>query len=228
MTDPGSPEIPGTPAMSTCVVDRQDVYKYTDQAPGTGTSSGQGWIPTWNEETGSTSTSCNPSASIMPLNNSKDEIIAKIDSFGASGMTAGALGTAWAWHMLSPNWATIWPSDSTPRPYSELTELNSKGEPKLRKIAILMTDGEYNYYGGSNRPTSEVSAHAQQICKKMKDHGITVYTVGFNIGSSGWAFDTMSDCATSPSHFFNSSSGDELRQAFREIALQISTLRIAR
>jgi Flp pilus assembly protein TadG len=228
MTDPGSPAIPGTPAMSTCVVDRQDVYKYTDQTPGTGPASSRGWIPTWNEENGSTSTNCTPWATVMPLSNDKDALKSRIDSFSSSGMTAGALGTAWAWHMISPNWATIWPATSTPRPYSELTEMNSKGEPKLRKIAILLTDGEYNYYGGNSANTSQVSAHAQQICNKMKEAGITVYTIGFEIGTSGWAFNTMRDCATSPSHFFNSSSGDELRQAFREIALQISTLRITK
>ena len=29
-------------------------------------------------------------------------------------------------------------------PYSDLTVLNAKGMPKLRKIAVLMTDGDYN------------------------------------------------------------------------------------
>lgn len=228
MTDPGSPAIPGTPAMATCVVDRQDTYRYTDQEPGTGTTGGPGWIPTWNEAVNSSSTNCSPTATIVPLSNNKDALKSAINSFSSDGMTAGALGTAWAWHMISPNWSQIWPTTSRPRPYSELTELNDKGEPKLRKIAILMTDGEYNQYGGKSGTATTVSTHAKNICQQMKATGITVYTVGFDIGNTGLAHDTLSDCATSPSHFFNTTTGDELRQAFREIALQISTLRIAK
>jgi len=34
--------------------------------------------------------------------------------------------------MLSPNWANIWPADCTPAAY---------GTAKLRKIAVLVTDG---------------------------------------------------------------------------------------
>ncbi len=120
------------------------------------------------------------------------------------------------------------PTTSTPRPYSELTQLNDKGEPRLRKIAILMSDGEYNQYDGKSGSASTVSNHAKQICTAMKNTGITVYTVGFAIGTSGTAFNTLRDCAKDTSHFFNTSTGEELRQAFREIALQISTLRIAR
>ena len=37
--------------------------------------------------------------------------------------------------MLSPNWASLWSSASQPKAY---------GTADLRKIAILMTDGEYN------------------------------------------------------------------------------------
>ena len=220
-TDPGTP---ATPAMATCVVDRTDSHKYTDKAPGPGA-----WIPTWNESNSSYAgqTSCTPSVTIMPLTNDKDALKSHIDSFWSSGMTAGALGTAWAWHMISPDWASIWPLASQPAPYSDLTRLNSRGEPVLRKIAILLTDGVYNQYAGSYS-SGAVSTHAKQICTAMKAKGITVYTIGFAIGSSGTAYDTMRDCATTPSHFFNSSSGEELRQAFREIALQISTLRISK
>ena len=60
-------------------------------------------------------------------------VIVHIDSPG--GTTAGQLGTAFAWYMLSPNWADIWPADSKPAAY---------GTAKLRKIAVLMTDGAYN------------------------------------------------------------------------------------
>ena len=87
----------------------------------------------------------------------------------------------------------------------------------------LMTDGEYNkkYSGASS------ADQARAICSNMKNTGITVYTVGFQISQGGEAYQTMQQCATSTSHFFNSTTGDELRQAFREIALQVVTLRLS-
>ena len=61
----------------------------------------------------------------------------------------------------------------------------------------------------------------------MKNQGIVIYTVGFEIGTSGSAYDTMQQCASSSDHFYNASNGDELRMSFRDIAMQVSTLRLA-
>lgn len=52
----------------------------------------------------------------------------------------------------------------------------------------------------------------------MKAAGIAVYTVGFALGGSQTAIDTLRNCATSSGYFYNSTTGDELRQAFRDIA----------
>jgi hypothetical protein len=57
----------------------------------------------------------------------------------------------------------------------------------------------------------------------MKAKGIEVYTVGFQLDNQT-AIDTLSKCATDASHFYNSSTGDALKAAFRDIALKISTL----
>jgi hypothetical protein len=57
----------------------------------------------------------------------------------------------------------------------------------------------------------------------MKAAGVEVYTVGFQLDSQ-IAIDTLSSCATDASHFYNSTSGDALRQAFRDIALKISSI----
>jgi hypothetical protein len=61
----------------------------------------------------------------------------------------------------------------------------------------------------------------------MKAAGITVYTVGFDLGGNQTAIDTLRTCATSSEHFYNAKTGDELRLCFRDIALKISTLRLA-
>ena len=60
----------------------------------------------------------------------------------------------------------------------------------------------------------------------MKAKGIKVYTVGFDLQGDTNAISTLSNCASDASHFYNASSGDALKAAFRDIALKISALRI--
>ena len=123
---------------------------YTDAAPaGTSTYVGKGYFGT------NTDTSCGVANytdtevnSIFPLTNDTTTLKRRIDKLTTAGSTAGQLGTAWAWYLLSPKWNTVlqqaFPTSNAAAPYSDLTTLNSKGQPKLRKIAVLMTDGDYN------------------------------------------------------------------------------------
>jgi hypothetical protein len=159
---------------------------------------------------------------IVPLSSDKIVLKAAINVLPTSGGTAGHLGTAWSWYLLSPKWSEVWSASSKPVGYGKLTQLNDDGQPILRKIAVFMTDGEFNTkYSGDSRTTQ-----ARAICAKMKNAGIEVYSVDFEISVGGEADTTMAQCATSNGHYYNASSGDALRQAFRDIALKISTLRL--
>ena len=206
-----------------CVVERTGAQAATDKAPtGAGT-----WLTTWNDATGSNSTSCTPSATIVPLTKDRTTLKGTIDGFKASGTTAGHLGTAFAWYLLSPNWSNVWPASSKPANY---------GTPKVKKIAILMTDGEYNtllgkqYSDGSAQATTAL-ANALALCTAMKkntlssDPNIEIYTVGFQLDTT--ASKTMlKSCATKADHYYETSTGDGLKSAFRDIALKISKLRL--
>lgn len=197
-------------ANRKCVKERSNNNRYTDEAPG----SSNGYFNHKNGNCGS---------EIVPLTSNKADLNDAIDDLPTSGSTAGHLGTAWSWYLLSPKWNSVWPSASQPKPYSMMSQLNEDGQPLLRKIAVLMTDGEYNKkYSGSNSPTQ-----ARAICANMQAAGIEVYAVGFEIAPNGTADQTMSLCATSPDHYYNAENGDALRSAFRDIALKISTLRIS-
>ncbi len=203
----------GTGDSRTCVRERTTSDRYTDAPPGSGN-----YFTAW-----TSSSACAPNKPIMPLTNDKATLKSRIDSFGASGTTAGHLGTAWAWYMLSPNWNGLWPSSSDARPYSEITAKGEHGQPLLQKIAVLMTDGEYNQnYSGSDSTTQ-----ARAICANMKAKGILVYTVGFQIAAGGQADTTMKQCATDSTYYYSAGDGDTLRMAFRDIALKIATLRLA-
>ncbi len=189
----------------------------TDAAP-TNTAT---FLPTWNDATGTTSTSCNPSATIVPLTTDREKLKTAIDGFKASGYTAGQLGTAMAWYLISPNWKNVWPKASEPTPY---------GTAKVDKIAVLMTDGVYNTlqgqsYGDNSTEATTALNQAKALCTGMKGKSITVYTVGFNLDSTA-AKNMLKSCATSNDHYYDTSGGDALKAAFRDIALKISKLRL--
>jgi hypothetical protein len=58
----------------------------------------------------------------------------------------------------------------------------------------------------------------------MKTKGVTVYTVGFALGGNQTAISTLNQCATDAGKFYNADDGEELKEAFRDIALKISKL----
>jgi len=200
--------------VAPCVKDRKGSNAYTDTAPGSGS-----WIPDYE------TTDCRPAASIVPLTSNKTTLKSTITSLVANGGTAGALGTQWAWYMISPKWATIWGTASAPSPYADLTTLNSNGAPKLKKFAVLMTDGDYNFMSAEPTSTSTVNSAAVSICSGMKTAGITVYTVGFEL-TNNTAKTMLTSCASSSDKFYDASSEAALIAAFRDIALKISSLRL--
>ena len=128
----------------------------------------------------------------------------RIDKLMTGGSTAGHLGTAWAWYLLSPNWNTVlqqaFPSIARRGTLQRPDATNSKGQPKLRKIAVLMTDGDYNinYCKGveaknsdqtpdinCNSENGKSQAQATSLCTAIKNAKIEVYTVGFQVSSRG-------------------------------------------
>lgn len=215
--------------ISNCVSERVGAQRYTDAAPSV---AGVGYnYP-------STSNAC-PSASVTPLTTDRATLNSRISSFTAAGSTAGQIGLAWGWYMISPNWGSIFPASSRGASYSA---------PETLKIVVLMTDGAFNtgYCNGVISADSSNGAgnaserincsatngnpfdQAERLCDEMKDEGIIIYTVGFGIGNDQDVVDLMQQCATSSSHAYISSNGAELISAFNAIAASISQLRITR
>lgn len=208
----------GGTTYGPCAVDRTGPEALTDAKPGPGTYL-QAYDIARNNNDMTKGRPCVPSAiTITPLSNNKTALKAKIDQFTAAGWTAGSVGTAYAWYMLSPEWKDIWPEGSKPAAYDN---------EETMKIAILMTDGEYNvWYNGDDH--GNASEQAVSLCAGMKAKGITVYTVGFDLGSNETAIETLRSCATDPDHAYLANNGDELKQAFRDIALKTTDLYLSR
>lgn len=210
----------GTNKLKPCVTERTGTHQYTDEAPASGLFIGafNANNSSWYGNNYSSSGNCDSndpgsSETIVPLTATRTTAKNRIDALTAGGGTAGHLGTAWAWYTISPKWSSIWPTSSKPGNYND---------PKLKKIAVLMTDGDYNVaYTGTNSQTQ-----AGQLCTNMKTAGVEVYTVGFMVSTAAKNF--LTTCATDAAHYYDATSGDALRMAFRDIALKISSLRLKR
>ena len=189
----------------TCVTERTGSEKYSDAAPGSGQ-----YVKQYR-----TDRSCRPTSAIVPLTDDKSLLNATIDGFSASGSTAGHLGTAWAWYLVSPNWNNIWPQESQATEYNQQDTI---------KAVILLTDGEFNTRYSSNGSSN---TQARQLCANMKAEGVVVYTVGFELSASS-AIETMEQCATSSAHHYIAEDGNDLKLAFRDIAFKLAQLRLSK
>jgi Flp pilus assembly protein TadG len=214
--------------ISTCASERTGSQAYTDVAPSTAYV-GRAYPAEGNP--------C-PSSTILPLTPNKTTLKNKIDSLSIDGSTAGQIGISWGWYMISPNFGYLWPSESAPAAY---------GTQELIKIAVIMTDGEFNtsYCNGviskdagsgsgsssdhinCNATNGSSASQALKSCQAMKDKGIIVFTVGFDLDSQS-AKDLMKQCATSESYAYIASNGTALKEAFRSIAINISRLRLSK
>ena len=167
-----------------------------------------------------------PANPIAPLTADRGSVLAAVSSLTATGTTAGHIGTAWAWYTLSPNWNAAWPANAA-----------APAGKGVAKIAVLMTDGLYNTVYRSGKPAmdglakAQANARAVALCQGMKQSGITVYTVGFDVKDPQVA-STLSACASplpgGARAYFDAADGAALKAAYDEIARQIrDNLRLA-
>lgn len=169
---------------------------------------------------------------IVALTSDKYKLSNRIDALEAFGSTGGALGTSWAWYILSPKWSAIWTGDSRPGPYQDMGVSLASGVPKLRKVAVLLTDGSYNTYRGwKEQDQQTVSNYAIEVCTNMKAQGIEIYTVGFGLDllpmrEADIATATLKACGSDVTHFYQSLHASDLQAAFRDIGLKLTTLRL--
>jgi Flp pilus assembly protein TadG len=168
-----------------------------------------------------------PDAKIIPLTADSDALLDSIDEFKANGYTAGAIAVQWTYYMLSPKWRAV---IKDARLGSGPTDHNAR---KIAKVAILMTDGQFNtaFAGVAskfNAQDPKARSNAEAICTNMKADGIEVYTIGFDLDSRDMtpvqraaAKAVLRNCAStdtsSAKHYFETSTGDELNEAFQAI-----------
>lgn len=175
-----------------------------------------------------------PVAELVPLTADKDKLLASIKDFKANGVTAGGIAAQWGYYMLSPEWRDT------------ISQVDKRAAPagygdKVAKVAILMTDGEFNTaFAGipeSNRdPQGDYPArsrgNAEAVCAAMKKDGVQVFTIGFALPADekGEARKVLKTCASPDTgglrHFFDVSTGPELVETFRAIIRNVEALTV--
>jgi Flp pilus assembly protein TadG len=178
------------------------------------------------------------STPLLPLNNNRATVKARIDMMQSEGYTNIHQGAIWGFHALSP------------------TEPLTQGrgyDTATYKVMILMTDGEntyvkgwYNTLNGSDLYApyghlangrigtmsdsesdveDKVDARLLETCANMKAAGIDIYTIGLT--SPDAVKDMLKTCANGDDHAFFPTSSDELGSVFESIALKLADLRLS-
>ena len=185
--------------------------------------------------------------SIVPLTSNKTTLTNTVNAMTAAGSTAGQIGLAWGWYIVSPNFNSLWPS-STAAAYHAVNTI---------KAVVLMTDGQFNaqYYNGVmgkdslnadnasiavNSSNGDSTTQATTLCTNIKASGgpndnTQLFTVGFDISDNSTASTAartfLDGCATDDAHFYlavDDDDGASLTAAFQAIAKNLSDLRLSK
>jgi hypothetical protein len=226
------PETKSYTLTSTCVWERDGPFRFTDHHPDVGgyLAHRQAWFvedddhsnggywevghpsrPNDGKYDGDECRNIEP----VELTNNRSTLSTYISSLTAGGWTAGHLGIAWTWYLVSEDWNTIFTGDAAPLDYTE---------PDSAKIVILMTDGAFNTEIFPGQGSSD--SQARNVCDNIKLRDVKVYSVALNAPDSGK--EVLEYCATGPGYYFEPENGAELKDAYRQIAVSISDLRISK
>lgn len=201
-----------------CTFEREGSDPAGDQAPGP-----ENYLKTKRDRDINNNANCPRNAEVIALTDDKRRLKEAVERYEAEGNTAGHLGAMWGSYLLSPHWSGVFGGQSTPVAYNDR---------KTVKAMMLMSDGEFNTFGGYSGRADDSEDRAVKVCERMRSKSILVFTVGFaldeipNRDKREAAKKILLDCAGSPDRYFDAEDEDELRAAFTRIAGQINNLRL--
>lgn len=219
----------GGTSTDGCVVERAGGDAYTNESVSMGGTMGA------SNTTLEPSYSC-PSDTIIPPTDLKnfserDSFKTSIDNLSPWGGTAGHIGAALGWYMLSPEWAGFWPR--APRNYDP---------NRVIKAIVLMTDGEMNtsYANGGEAYSASIADRVNpalpgtsgyqllELCKNMTTNAaageqITIYSVAFQAPAEA---ETLLQTCAGPSNSYIADNSSELIASFKSIVEVLTSLRV--
>jgi len=180
---------------------------------------------------------------ILPLTNVRSAIETHVDSLNPNGFTNSAHGAVWGWRILSPE-----------APFTEAVGPSDTDFNEWQKAVVIMTDGENtienrnthwdsgqgaNGYAIESRMgvnmtnrgdmRDEIDNKLLRVCHRMKSEGYIVYTIMFGLDSTSTER-VFKACATEPRapYFQDAATGDDLNDAFGDIAADLVDLHISK
>ncbi len=103
--------------------------------------------------------------------------------------------------------------------------------------ANIPADADYTAYGrlSANRlgttnkatATTRINERMTSLCTALKQKSITIYTIVLQVNNAATQ-NLYRNCASKPEYYFESPTANELAAIFRQIATQLSNLRLAR
>lgn len=152
----------------------------------------------------------------VELTNNRQTLRRYVSRLSTDGYTAGHLGVAWAWYLISDRWGRIFDGSAKPASFTD---------PDLKKAVVLMTDGEFNVTGYHHSVLGKSREQAETLCDNMKAQGIRIFSVAFRAPARGQAI--LQYCASNAGHYYQASNQNQLHQAYEDIAIALTELRIS-
>ena len=195
-------------------------------------------ISNTNEDYGQPSDYCPTEAKKLQEWTTASSFESYVDSLTPNGNTYHDIGLLWGTRLLSSSGIFQSENELTPR----------GGE--IDRHLIFMTDGDtvannydYTAYGigwYDQRTTTsndrdaydkQVNARFDALCKQIKNmtpRGITLWVVSFGDGTNSETKNRLQGCATGNTYYFHAADSAQLQQTFKQIADDISQLRLTR
>ncbi|GEM_PF-6435778 len=174
-------------------------------------------------------------ASVQSLTSTRSNLTYRIGQMRQVGLTDTAEGTKAGYDLLNPAQNGSFGGNSA----------GSFADGNIIKVAVLMTDG-YNEacadWQGSGLPVPPQCITAYQAqdsaqaswCNQMKNRGITIYSVAFNLSAEDDASraaqiqNLFRSCASKPEYYFESENAAQLLTDYLTIADSLKTLLLTR
>ncbi len=177
-------------------------------------------------------------------------IMGDLSPGGWTNIPAGAI---WGWRVVSPDapfTEAIGPSETGPdgSVYEDwqkavviMTDGNNDfddqdthwgSDPTFHGYSLeeRMGDGIDDADDGPDNMEDEADNKVLRICRRMKQENILVYTIVFDVNAGSTVENIFKACATKPTspYFFNAPDGDDLEDAFKDIAADLVDLHVSK
>lgn len=189
-------------------------------------------------------------AAILPLTGDRTKVEDKVDDLFPNGNTNSANGAVWGWRVLSSKAPFTEGVSETNTDWQKAVVIMTDGQntigtpdthwqssPSAYGFAIEERMGKNVTKGDRGNPHTynnddmrdQLDEKLLRICRRMKEEGILVYTIIFDLNDAATE-EVFKSCATSPTepYYFVAPSGEELEQAFGDIAQDLVSLHVSR